>query len=407
MKNQPIDLLHTPESSGVGVSDEDVQRAPHVRYFPDLIPNHHEVYAELREELSRSKTGTRIEQEYGNRRTGLNMMRRPALHVPAAPVRRALAQMGEGSGSAKHIELMSPVVGMLAGRLWAITGRRPDDAQVCLYEDGRDHCPPHADDATLIGPTLDEQVIGIFSFGSTRRLNFYRMATYSCHPDGRPAVEPDHQLELAPGSLALMHGKTQWYWLHEIEQMETPAPRLSVSAFYYQPRANVDGMPYRLVQRPKSKHKQDPPRYLVTRHVGTPESCLERWDEIRKAEGVPSFDVRELLNEAASGDSEVGPRPRSEDYPKVEEWLDATSAWDKARAKYTSDRIAQAAAEIKIGPDIWIVAPDGREISHRKARRRWGDTAKKDEIPAPPGIDPKVWAVASRLIRDADDDMDA
>ena len=96
-----------------------------------------------------------MDEVRGYRRTTANVLRMPARLNPADFARRIMEVTDRSPDvGLNSLQPMSPVVAMLGGRTWAVTGRMPDNAQIALYEDGRDYCDAHTDDATLLGPEV-------------------------------------------------------------------------------------------------------------------------------------------------------------------------------------------------------------------------------------------------------------
>lgn len=87
-----------------------------------------------------------------------------------------------------------------------------------LYRDGCDHMSWHADDETELGP---EPVIASVSFGAARRFVF------------KPKDKADQtrvEVELGDGSLLLMRGATQRFWVHSVPKARRIAsPRINLT----------------------------------------------------------------------------------------------------------------------------------------------------------------------------------
>ena len=393
--NQPLDIL-APEMTDI--TEHDYSKKPLVSYYPDFIPDHDQVFEHLMADVQQLSSIMRVDDDFGNRRTTTNLWRVDP-RIASGSFARRMASAGELARVGK-LNPMTPTAGMIAGRFWAAAGQMPDDVQLCLYRNGRDHCAPHADDATLVGPTLKNQVIGIFSFGATRKMNFYRMDTYRADEEGRPAVEPDHQLELEAGSLVVMHGETQWHWLHEIPPSVTKRPRISVSTIYYQDLRNLRDAPYRLMQVPRSKGYRDAMPYMLHRHIGTPEECLARWEEIRASEGVPPHAIRDTFQKRVEAAiAEHVTKPEYDDFERHGEYAEAHGKYTEASAKLMPEAIERALKEVHIGPRLAMISPMGKEISYRDAQDRWGSDEASE---APAGIDCRIWRQAQRLLKRAD-----
>lgn len=92
-----------------------------------------------------------------------------------------------------------------------------------LYRDGCDKMGWHADNERELGP---EPVIASLSLGATRRFRFRHRATkhvVTC--------------ELPHGSLLVMRGLTQTFWVHEVpRQKRITEPRINLTFRYIYPR---------------------------------------------------------------------------------------------------------------------------------------------------------------------------
>lgn len=85
-----------------------------------------------------------------------------------------------------------------------------------LYRDGNDKMGWHADDEPELGA---EPVIASLSLGATRKFRFRHRAT-------REIVECD----LPTGSLVVMSGLSQKYWVHEVpQQKRVTSPRINLT----------------------------------------------------------------------------------------------------------------------------------------------------------------------------------
>ena len=95
-----------------------------------------------------------------------------------------------------------------------------------LYRNGEDKMGWHADDERELGP---EPVIASLSLGATRRFRFRHRETklvYEC--------------DLLHGSLLVMSGLTQKYWVHEIpRQKRVPGPRINLTFRAIHPASNL------------------------------------------------------------------------------------------------------------------------------------------------------------------------
>lgn len=86
-----------------------------------------------------------------------------------------------------------------------------------LYRDGRDSVAWHSDDEPELG---SEPVIASISLGAERRFALK-------HKYRR---QPSLRLDLPPGSLLLMAGATQRYWVHQLAKTTRPVgPRINLT----------------------------------------------------------------------------------------------------------------------------------------------------------------------------------
>lgn len=99
----------------------------------------------------------------------------------------------------------------LRDRLEARLGVRFPGVLVNHYRSGQDAMGFHADDEPILGP---EPTIASVSLGAARRFVFKpRRADSGAEPVS---------LELAPGSLLVMRGRTQLEWLHGVPRTKRP-----------------------------------------------------------------------------------------------------------------------------------------------------------------------------------------
>ena len=103
------------------------------------------------------------------------------------------------------------------------SGVRFNSVLANLYRDGQDGMGMHADDEKELGP---QPVIASLSLGQVRTVVF-------SHKHSKQKV----RLPLAAGSLLLMKGTTQEYWLHGITKRKTPmAARINLTFRYIYPQ---------------------------------------------------------------------------------------------------------------------------------------------------------------------------
>lgn len=88
-----------------------------------------------------------------------------------------------------------------------------------LYRDGSDSVAMHADDEKELGPA---PTIASISLGETRRFDFQHKTS-----------KVKHNIELQHGSLLVMSGETQKFWLHGISKSKNAtAPRINLTFRY-------------------------------------------------------------------------------------------------------------------------------------------------------------------------------
>lgn len=89
-----------------------------------------------------------------------------------------------------------------------------------LYRDGKDSNGWHADNEKELGKN---PTIASISFGETRPFHFKH----------RTIKTESHKLNLTHGSLLIMKGEIQHYWLHQIAKTKKPiAPRINLTFRY-------------------------------------------------------------------------------------------------------------------------------------------------------------------------------
>jgi alkylated DNA repair dioxygenase AlkB len=97
-----------------------------------------------------------------------------------------------------------------------LTGARYNSCLLNLYHDGEEGMAWHRDDEKELEP---DGAIASLSFGAERRFLFR-------HRERKEQVE----ISLAPGSLLVMRGTTQTYWLHSLPKMKkVRTPRVNLT----------------------------------------------------------------------------------------------------------------------------------------------------------------------------------
>ena len=112
----------------------------------------------------------------------------------------------------------TPDLQQLRQRVEAAAGTRFNSVLLNLYRTGQDSMGYHADDEPELGP---EPIIASLTLGATR--------TFRLKP--RPGLAAEAlSLPLTSGSLLLMRGPTQRYWLHALPKTTRPVgPRLNLT----------------------------------------------------------------------------------------------------------------------------------------------------------------------------------
>jgi alkylated DNA repair dioxygenase AlkB len=122
------------------------------------------------------------------------------------------------SGIAMHPEDWTETLLEIKTRVEAIAGRPFNSVLLNKYRSGRDSVAWHSDDEPELG---SHPVIASVSFGATRRFRLKHKY--------KQAVERA-SLDLPPGSLLLMAGTTQKYWLHQVPKTAKPVgPRINLT----------------------------------------------------------------------------------------------------------------------------------------------------------------------------------
>ncbi|MBC8044920.1 MAG: alpha-ketoglutarate-dependent dioxygenase AlkB [Rhizobacter sp.] len=106
----------------------------------------------------------------------------------------------------------------IKSRIEIAAGVRFNSVLLNLYRDGRDSMSWHSDDEHELGIN---PVIGSVSFGESRRFIFkHKIKT------NLPKVE----VELSNGSLLIMQGRTQHFWVHQVPRTAKPIdPRINLT----------------------------------------------------------------------------------------------------------------------------------------------------------------------------------
>lgn len=138
------------------------------------------------------------------------------------PMPRLTAWYGDKSYTYSGLEnkpqAWFPVLQELREQVEQATGHRYNSVLLNLYRSGQDSMGWHADDEQALG---QQPSIASLSLGGERRFAFKHR--------NRKDVEPV-RLTLQNGSLLLMQGPTQHYWLHQIPKTaRTVQPRINLT----------------------------------------------------------------------------------------------------------------------------------------------------------------------------------
>ena len=117
-------------------------------------------------------------------------------------------------------ELFTPLLKNIKNKIERESEHRFNTVLLNLYRDGKDSNGWHADNERELGKN---PVIASVSFGETRPFHFKH----------RTIKTERHKLDLTHGSLLIMKGEMQHYWLHQIAKTKKPvAPRINLTFSY-------------------------------------------------------------------------------------------------------------------------------------------------------------------------------
>jgi alkylated DNA repair dioxygenase AlkB len=136
---------------------------------------------------------------------------------------RLTAWYGEASYTYSGLTLrplpLTPLLSSLRTTVEALTGHRYNSVLLNYYRDGSDSMGMHSDDEPELGR---DPVIASLSLGATRTFTLR-------HKTSKRTLK----LDLRDGSLLLMAGALQKYWLHGINKTAKPTgPRLNLTFRY-------------------------------------------------------------------------------------------------------------------------------------------------------------------------------
>ena len=126
------------------------------------------------------------------------------------------------SGLALEPLAFTPLLLTIKRAVESATGHRFNSVLLNYYRDGRDSMGMHSDDEPELGR---EPAIASLSFGDSRTFILR-------HRHTRQTLK----LDLSAGSVLLMRGKTQHFWLHGINKSARPiGPRVNLTFRYIHP----------------------------------------------------------------------------------------------------------------------------------------------------------------------------
>jgi alkylated DNA repair dioxygenase AlkB len=121
------------------------------------------------------------------------------------------------SGIEQHPEPWIPVLETIKSKVEETANVTFNSVLLNLYRHGQDSVSWHSDDEPELG---ENPIIASVSFGATRRFSL------------KHKNNPNHQIniDLTDGSLLLMQGETQHYWLHQIAKTsKSVQPRINLT----------------------------------------------------------------------------------------------------------------------------------------------------------------------------------
>lgn len=123
-----------------------------------------------------------------------------------------------------HPHPWNPTLLRIKRRVEAAAGTSFNSVLLNLYRDGEDSVSWHSDDEPELG---SNPFIASVSFGAVRRF----------HMKHKKDKKVRHAFDLPHGSLLVMRGSTQHYWLHQIRKTARPSgPRINLTfRFLYPP----------------------------------------------------------------------------------------------------------------------------------------------------------------------------
>lgn len=125
------------------------------------------------------------------------------------------------SGIAMNPKAWHPILFDIKNRIESVCDRSFNGVLLNYYRDGKDSVAWHADDELELG---ESPVIGSVSFGGTRKFSLKHKNPE--HPNHKQLINTD----LTHGSLLLMAGECQSFWLHQISKTKKKVdPRINLT----------------------------------------------------------------------------------------------------------------------------------------------------------------------------------
>ncbi len=130
-----------------------------------------------------------------------------------------LGEKGYKYGRVEHspAPMSDPIISRLKSDVEQYLGTSFNGVLLNFYANGKDCIPPHRDDEPSLG---DQPVIASTTLGASRRFVFSPLGVYSGH--GNQVYHLHH------GSLFVMAGTTNRYWLHSLPRdSDCNSPRIN------------------------------------------------------------------------------------------------------------------------------------------------------------------------------------
>jgi alkylated DNA repair dioxygenase AlkB len=171
-------------------------------YWPSFLTDQQRLFSQLQQSLNWQQNNLSI---------GGKTIAKPRLEVFYAEAGLQYSY----SGSMLKTESFTPLLLELKHKVEAETGHSFNAVLCNYYRDGRDSVGQHADDEPELGK---KPVVAALSFGAARRF-------YLKHNKMGERLA----IDLAGGSLLLMHEGVQQYYQHGINKVKQAEPRISLT----------------------------------------------------------------------------------------------------------------------------------------------------------------------------------